>query len=110
MKPIVLVAFAPLALTACGPFGTGGGTAASGNTSLAAAPVTPDAVIVNGVTYVRVGGPVTGSTPLPAATVAPSVAPVAVPTPAAPVADDSSTSTPPPSTDEPDGVKVSGGH
>ena len=108
MKPIVLVAFAPLALAACGPFGTGG-SATTGNTSLAAAPVTPDAVIVNGVTYVRAGGPATAGVPVPAATAPPSTAPVAVATPAAPIADDSS-STPPPSGDQPDGVTVTGGH
>ena len=78
MKPIVLVALAPLALGACN-FGLPGGNTATANNSAAAAAV-PDSVVVNGVTYVRAG-----ATPAPSATIPASSSlsgePSATPTP-----------------------------
>ncbi len=109
MKPVTLVALAPLALAACNPTSPFGGTAA-GNNTMAAVPVTPDAVIVNGVTYVRAGGPAPAATPsasptpAAAAVVPPTVAPTSPP-PAEPV-----DTSPPPSSGNPDGVTVTGGH
>ncbi|HEX7693544.1 MAG TPA: hypothetical protein VF409_03590 [Sphingomonas sp.] len=107
MKPVTLVALAPLALAACNPVSPFGGSA-GGNNTMAAVPVTPDAVIVNGVTYVRAGGPapvaMPSASPTPAAPVVPAVAPTSPP-PAEPV----DTSTPPPP-GNPDGVVVTGGH
>jgi hypothetical protein len=112
MKPIMLVAFAPLALAACNPANPFGGKSATGNTTTAAVPVTPDAVIVNGVTYVRAGGgdtiapsvPSTSPT-APVASTVPTVTPTIAPSPVAPV-----DTSPPPSSANPDGVTVTGGH
>jgi hypothetical protein len=70
MRRLHLIALAPLALAAC----KGSGDTITNNGS-AAVPAVPDAVVVNGVTYVREGA---GGTPTP--TPAPTVAPVAVPT------------------------------
>ena len=107
MKPIVLVAFAPLALAACNSSNPFGGSS-SGNT-MAAVPVTPDAVIVNGVTYVRAGGPSVATVPatsptVPVASTVPTVTPTVAPSPVVP------DTTPPPSSSQPDGVTVTGGH
>ena len=104
MKPVTLVALAPLALAACNPVSPFGGSA-GGNNTMAAVPVTPDAVIVNGVTYVRAGSP--APAPVPSASPAPAgpAAPAAAPTSPPPV----DASTPPPP-GNPDGVVVTGGH
>lgn len=108
MKPVMLVACTPLALAACNPANPFGGKSATGNTT-AAVPVTPDAVIVNGVTYVRAGAgdSIAPAAPSPSPTMAastpiPPEVPAATP-PAAP------TDSPPPSSN-PDGVVVTGGH
>ncbi|MGN6819103.1 MAG: hypothetical protein ACTHJR_10590 [Sphingomonas sp.] len=108
MKPVMFVVVAPLALAACNPTNPfASANSSSGNASAAVA-VVPDAVIVNGVTYVRAGGPAPtvapSASPTTSANILPSVAPTSPP-PATP--DD--TSTPPPS-DNPDGVVVTGGH
>lgn len=104
MKPVTLVALAPLALAACNPVSPFGGSA-GGNNSMAAVPVTPDAVIVNGVTYVRAGSPAPAAMPsVSPAPVAPAAAPTSPP-PSEPV--DTPTPTPPAN---PDGVIVTGGH
>jgi hypothetical protein len=109
MKPVMLVACAPLALAACNPANPFGGKSSTGNTT-AAVPVTPDAVIVNGVTYVRAGAgdTIAPSAPSPSPTMSasstiPPVAPAATP-PAVP------TDTPTPPSSNPDGVIVTGGH
>ncbi len=112
MKRILIVAAVPLALSACNMKPNG---LAGGNTT-AAVPVTPDAVIVNGVTYVRPGGPMsstgpatapTASATIPAASVGtapttPSTAPTSPPT----VGDEGGQ--PPSSTTNPDGSAASG--
>jgi hypothetical protein len=85
MKPITFVVFALLALAARNPAGSFGGSNA-GNTA-AAGPVTPDAVIVNGVTYVQAGGPAGAS--VPSASPTAPTAPAVTPTTASPVAADS---------------------
>ncbi len=117
MKRVLIVAAVPLALTACNfkPNGMAGG----GNTT-AAVPVTPDAVIVNGVTYVRPGGPMSSTgpatAPSPSATIPATSAGVG--TAAAPTTPQPA-STPPPtigdeggqppsSTTNPDGQSASG--
>jgi hypothetical protein len=73
MKKLHLIALAPLALAAC----KGSGDTITNNSNSAATSAVPDAVIVNGVTYVRAGS--TGFATPAAATPTP-VPPVAVPT------------------------------
>jgi hypothetical protein len=80
MKPIVLAAALPLALTACN-FGLPGGKASNASIANAAAPeVVPDSVTVNGVTYVRAGldkiAPVAAATTTPAPVATTASAPV----------------------------------
>ena len=106
MKPVTLVALAPLALAACNPVSPFGGSAGVNNT-MAAVPVTPDAVIVNGVTYVRAGGPAPAATPSASPSPIAPIAPASAPTSPRPEPVD--TSTPPPP-GNPDGVIVTGGH
>jgi hypothetical protein len=77
MKRLHLIALAPLALAAC----KGSGDTITNNSS-AAVPAVPDAVIVNGITYVREGAGVV-ATPTPIA--APTAAPVVTPTVGPPV-------------------------
>ncbi len=73
MKSIVLIAAAPLALSACN-FGVPGGNTANARSASNATAAVPDSVVVNGVTYVRAGAdriaPATMPTPAPAATAA----------------------------------------
>ncbi len=111
MNRILIVAAMPLVLAACN-FKPNGMTGGNGNTA-AAVPVTPDAVIVNGVTYVRAGGPVTSApatAPTPSATIPASsmgVVPAATPA-AAPVSTGDEGGQPPSSTTNPDGTAASG--
>ena len=109
MKLAVLVVVAPLALTACNnlanPFG-GKSASTTSNNMVAAVPVVPDAVIVNGVTYVREGGPGSApAVPAPASTDPAAITPAPDATPAA-----EATDTPPPPSGQPEGVTVRGGH
>ena len=109
MKLVVFVAIAPLALAACNPSTFFGGSA-TGNNSMAAVPVTPDAVIVNGVTYVRAGASPASVTP-PAAsptTVPPITMPTAAPTSSSTLGPPAETA--PSSSSNPDGSDVSGSH
>jgi hypothetical protein len=78
MRKLHLIALAPLALAAC----KGSGDTITNNGSA----VVPDAVVINGVTYVREGAGAT-ATPTPAVTPAavPTAAPVVTPTVSAPV-------------------------
>ena len=112
MKPVMLVAFAPLALAACNPSAFSGGSA-TGNNSMAAVPVTPDAVIVNGVTYVRAGSGSASVTPSASPTITPpsttpTAAPAAAPTSSSPLGPPAETQ--PSSSANPAGTDVSGGH
>ena len=114
MKPILLIAVAPLILAGCNMM-PNGGYAGSGNTS-AAVPATPDSVVVNGVTYVRAGSNaangnspagIGGTTPTGVGT-PPNATPSSGP---APIEDDTTTAPPAaPSSAQPDGVRVTGGH
>jgi hypothetical protein len=108
MKLVVFVAIAPLALAACNPAAFSGGSA-TGNNSMAAVPVTPDAVIVNGVTYVRAGASPASVTPSASPTTpAPSVTPTAAPTSSSPLGPPAETA--PSSSSNPDGSDVSDSH
>lgn len=109
-KSVVLLAAAPLALSACNmnPFGPKGASATTDNSAAPATAVVPDAVIVNGVTYYKNGSPgSTGSTTTPAASSSDS----AMSSPTAPSTPEAApTDNPPPSSTDSDGVRVTGGH
>jgi hypothetical protein len=108
MKLVVFVAIAPLALAACNPSTFSGGSA-TGNNSMAAVPVTPDAVIVNGVTYVRASSGSASVTPSASpTTMPPSTMPTAAPTSSSPLGPPAETA--PSSSSNPDGSDVSGSH
>ena len=113
MKPVMFVVFAPLALAACNPNNPFGGTSPGNNSTTAAVPVTPDAVIVNGVTYVRAGSGSASVTPsvsptTPAPSTMPTAAPTAAPTSSSPLGPPAETT--PSSSSNPDGSDVSGSH
>ena len=108
MKLVVFVAIAPLALAACNPSTFSGGST-TGNNSMAAVPVTPDAVIVNGVTYVRAGATPASVTPAASPTTAPpSTTPTVAPTSSSPLGPPAETA--PSSSTNPDGSDVSDSH
>jgi hypothetical protein len=108
MKLVVFVVIAPLALAACNPSTFSGGSA-TGNNSMAAVPVTPDAVIVNGITYVRAGATPASVTPAASPTTAPpSTTPTVAPTSSSPLGPPAETA--PSSSTNPDGSDVSDSH
>lgn len=109
MKPIVLVALAPLTLGACN-FGLPGGNTSTANASAPAA--VPDSVTVNGVVYTRAGAdkvPAAASTPS-----TPFPLPNTASTPTPPPIGDGSSTTPADSSTLPSGgeppADASGSH